>query len=121
MQAAKNSADNISSTYLLFGEIFNIAHMIPQIPSPQVFHDQVQILPILKSFVCIDDEAMMKQAQQLFFIDDALNTFLGDHPTLRIVYLAFEICFMAKIFFGLLFYCTFHTLPNPPDPILFRK
>lgn len=56
--------------------------------------------------------------QKKSFIHDTLNTLFGHHSNLITIYIDLSIYFIAYWFLVLLCY-TFHTLPNPPLPIMY--
>lgn len=53
--------------------------MVPQIPTHQQIHNQVQFLPILKSIGHINQEGMLQLRQQFPLIQHRMYTLLGNN------------------------------------------
>ena len=56
--------------------------VVSQIASREIVHDQVEVLPILKGVVHVDDEWVLELGQDLTLVDDGLDASLGDDPSL---------------------------------------
>jgi hypothetical protein len=56
--------------------------MVPQVPTREVVHDQIDIFTVLKSIVHVDYEWILKLSQYLSLIHDRLETPLGEDPGL---------------------------------------
>ena len=101
------------SKLMLFGD------MITQIPTIHEIHHQIERGSILEGIEHINKIFMLESGQKSSFIDDGINTSLGNDSTQMNTYVALDISFIAKTCPELM--ClTFHTFPKPPLPIIFR-
>lgn len=95
MQATINSEDKGRVTGLLFAEFFVEAHVVAQVSSAQVFHGEIEVLAVLEAGAGVDYEGVDELVQELLFVHDATDAFLGDDSEWADIYLALDISFMA--------------------------
>ncbi len=85
LQGQDNAADhklcskNIN-TSLVFIKILIEAHMISEISTSQILHNQVQIVPVLEVVARVYYERILKLIQKLFLVHYAIHAFFGYHP-----------------------------------------
>jgi hypothetical protein len=52
--------------------------VVAQIASPEILHHQVEVVAVLEALMGVYDEGVVEFGEELFFVEDAGNTFLGD-------------------------------------------
>ncbi len=74
IHATMNSMIRQFITSLLLSEVLIVTQMIAQIPTPEIFHDQVQVLSVLEWLDCIDDEWIDHLIEKYLLIYDWSDT-----------------------------------------------
>ena len=80
---------------MFFSEELVETEMVSQVAAPEVFHDHVEVFPVLEGTYHVDDEGVVQLLEDSFLVYDRTHTFLQDHSELILIYLAFEIYFIA--------------------------
>jgi len=102
---------------LSLGKNRHLRDMIPQISTLHQIHQNVQILFILECRYHVYKVFVFQSGEELSLVYYRIHASFCYHSILMIIYMALLIYFMAYIL--PVFKCyTFHTLPNPPLPII---
>ena len=54
--------------------------MVPEIATPEILHNHVEILPVLEGRNHIDDEGVVELFEDGLLVDDGAHTFLQQNP-----------------------------------------
>ncbi len=90
--------------------------MVAQVSSPQVIHDEVEVVVVLEGALHVDEEGVGEEAEDPALVEHGFDVILLDDSRYQGGYFLLEISFIAQSFM-LSLLATFHTLPNPPNPI----
>ena len=73
-----------------------VADMVAEVSSPQVVHHEVEVHPVLKCALHVDEERVLESAEDAPFVENRLYVVFLEDPKCFEAYFLFEISFIAQ-------------------------
>ena len=70
--------------------------MVAEVSSPQVVHHEVEVHPVLKCALHVDEERVLESAEDAPFVENRLYVVFLEDPKCFEAYFLFEISFIAQ-------------------------